>query len=110
AFSSGSTSPVWTLSRPSTLRFWHPCHGDDVMDRNNRIGRREPKFSKFCKALARESSPSIGGQLRPLRPNTILAALAESIARRNVVFGRPSSTSFGLGVWAMIRGQAADQR
>src|SRR6516225_5072422 len=30
-----------TLSRPSTLRFWHPCHGDDVMDRNYRIVRRE---------------------------------------------------------------------
>ena len=29
-----------TPSRPSALLFRHPCHGDDVMDRNNRVGRR----------------------------------------------------------------------
>ena len=54
------------------------------MDSNNRIGRRERL--EILKIL---QGPDEGvvivdkGQLRPLRPNTILAALEESIARCN---------------------------
>src|SRR5215469_2887734 len=73
-----------TLSRPSTLRFWHPCHGDDVMDRNNRIGRRERfEILKILQGLGEGAVAINKGQSRPLRPNTILGALEESIARRN---------------------------
>ena len=73
-----------TLSRPSTLRFWHPCDGDDVMDRNNRIGRRERlEILKILQGLGEGVVAINKGQLRPLRPNTILGALEESIARRN---------------------------
>jgi len=30
-----------TPSRPSALPFRHPCHGDDVMERTNRVEHRE---------------------------------------------------------------------
>ena len=52
------------------------------------------------------------GPLRPLRPNAILGALEESIARRNRE-GRmwPAFLDFfGLGAWSTIRGEAAHQR
>ena len=54
------------------------------MDSNNRIGRRERlEILKIVQGL-REGVVAVDkGQLRPLRPNTILAALEESIARRN---------------------------
>jgi hypothetical protein len=61
--------------------FGHPCHGDDVMDRNNRIGRRERfEILKIAQGLGEGvvAVDSVG----PLRPNTILGALEESIARR----------------------------
>jgi hypothetical protein len=49
------------------------------MDRNNRIGRRERfEILKILQVVAINK-----GQLRPLRPNTILGALEESIACRN---------------------------
>ena len=73
-----------TLSRPSTLPFWHPCHGDDVMDCNNRIGRRERfEILKIAQGLGEGVLAVDKGPVRPLRPNTILGALEESIARRN---------------------------
>ena len=58
--------------------------GDYVMDSNNRIGRRERlEILKIVQGL-REGVVAVDkGQLRPLRPNTILPALEESIARRN---------------------------
>jgi hypothetical protein len=72
-----------TLCRPSTLPFWHPCHGDDVIDRNNRVGRRERfEILKIAQGLGEGMVAVDKGTLRPLRPNTILGALEESIARR----------------------------
>jgi len=58
--------------------------GDYVMDSNNRIGRRERfEILKIVQGLGEGVVAVDKGQLRPLRPNTILAALEESIARRN---------------------------
>ena len=54
------------------------------MDRNNRIGRRERfEILKTLQCLGEGVVVVDKGQLRPLRPNTILGALEESIARRN---------------------------
>jgi hypothetical protein len=54
------------------------------MDRNNRIGRRERfEVLKIVQGLGEGVIAVDKGQLRPLRPNTILEALEESIARRN---------------------------
>src|SRR5262249_13858215 len=73
-----------TLSRSSTLPLWHPCHGDRVMDRNNRIGRRERfEILKIAQRFGERVVAVDKGPLRPLRPNTILGALEESITRRN---------------------------
>src|SRR5262249_1115189 len=73
-----------TLSRPSTLPFWHPCDGDYVMDCNNRIGRRDRfEILKIAQGLSAGVVAVDKGQLRPLRPNAILGALEESITRRN---------------------------
>jgi len=59
-------------------------HGDDVMDRKNRIGRREHlEILKILQDLGEGAVAVNKGQLRPLRLNTILGALEESIARRN---------------------------
>ena len=57
--------------------------GTTVMDRNNRIGRRERhEILKSIQGLG-EGAVAVGkGQAEPLRPNTILEALEESIARR----------------------------
>ena len=53
------------------------------MDRNNRIVRRERfEILKIAQGLG-EGVVADKGSLRPLRPNTILGALEESIARRN---------------------------
>jgi len=53
------------------------------MDRNNRIGRRERfEILKILQGLG-EGVAVDKGLLRPLRPNAILGALEESIARRN---------------------------
>ena len=58
--------------------------GDYVMDSNNRIGRRERfEILKIVQGLGEGVVAVDKGQLRPLRPSTILAALEESIARRN---------------------------
>ena len=52
------------------------------MDRNNRIGRRERfEILKIVQGLG-EGVATVD-KLRPLRPNTILESLEESIARRN---------------------------
>jgi hypothetical protein len=57
--------------------------GDYVMDSNNRIGRRERfEILKIVQGLGEGVVAVDKGQLRPLRPNTILGALEESIARR----------------------------
>ena len=54
------------------------------MDRNNRIGRRERfEILKILQGLGEGVVIVDKGQLRPLRPNTILGALEESIALRN---------------------------
>ena len=54
------------------------------MDSNNRIGRRERfEILKIVQGLGEGVVAVDKGQLRPLRPNTILGALEESIARRN---------------------------
>jgi hypothetical protein len=53
------------------------------MDRNNRIGRRERReILKSKQGLGEGVVAGDKGQLRPLRPNAILRALEESIARR----------------------------
>jgi len=54
------------------------------MDRNNRIGRRERfEILKIAQGVGKGVVAVDKGPLRPLRPNTILGALEESIARRN---------------------------
>jgi len=54
------------------------------MDSKNRIGRRERfEILKIVQGLGEGVVAVDKGQLRPLRPNTILGALEESIARRN---------------------------
>ena len=54
------------------------------MDRNNRIVRRERlEILKIAQGLGEGVVAVDKRQLRPLRPNTILGALEESIARRN---------------------------
>jgi len=54
------------------------------MDRNNRIGRRERfEILKIVQGLGAGVVAVDKGPLRPLRPNAILGALEESIARRN---------------------------
>jgi hypothetical protein len=54
------------------------------MDSNNRIGRRErSEILKIVQGLGEGVVAVDKGQLKPLRSNTILGALEESIARRN---------------------------
>ena len=54
------------------------------MDSNNRIGRRERfEILKIVQGLGEGVIAVDKGSLRPLRPNTILGALEESIARRS---------------------------
>ena len=53
------------------------------MDRNNRIGRRERR--EILKSIQGPDEGVVavgGGLVEPLRPNMILQALEESIARR----------------------------
>ena len=74
------------------------------MDRNNRVGRRERfEILKIAQGLGAGTVAVDKGSLRPLRPNTILGALEESIARRTRErrIGQLSSTSFGLGDGSM---------
>ena len=53
------------------------------MDCNNRVGRRERlEILKIAQGLGEGVVVVDKGALRPLRPNTILGALKESIARR----------------------------
>ena len=53
------------------------------MDRNNRIVRRERfEILKIAQGLGEGVVAVDKGQEEPLRPNTILRALEESIARR----------------------------
>ena len=53
------------------------------MDRSNRVGRRERfEILKIAQGLGEGTVAVDKGSLRPLRPNTILGALEESIARR----------------------------
>ena len=57
--------------------------GTAIMDRNNRIGRRELReILKSTQGLGKGVVAVDKGQLDPLRPSTILRALEESIARR----------------------------
>ena len=57
--------------------------GTTIMDRNNRIGRRERReILKNTQGLGEGLVAVDKGQVEPLRPNTILQALEESIARR----------------------------
>ena len=58
--------------------------GTTVMDRNNRIGRRERReILKNTQGLGEGLVAVDKGQVEPLRLNTILQALEESIARRH---------------------------
>ena len=67
------------------------------MDRNNRIGRRERReILKSTQGLGKGVVAVDKGQLEPLRPNTILQALEESIARRFREGGQTLLGSFGL--------------
>ena len=53
------------------------------MDRNNRIVRRERfEILKSTQGLGKGVVDADKGELEPLRPNTILRVLEESIARR----------------------------
>jgi hypothetical protein len=52
------------------------------MDRYNRIGRRERREILSTQGLGKGVVAVDKGQLEPLRPNTILRTLEESIARR----------------------------
>ena len=53
------------------------------MDRNNLVGRRERfEILKIVQRLGEGVVAVDKGPLRPLRPNAILGALEESIARR----------------------------
>jgi len=55
------------------------------MDCNNRIGRRERlEILKIAQGLGEGVVVVDKGPLRPLRPNTILGALEESITRRKL--------------------------
>ena len=57
--------------------------GTAVMDRNNRIGRRERReILKSTQGLGKGVVDADKGELEPLRPNRILRVLEESIARR----------------------------
>ena len=57
--------------------------GTAVMDRYNRIGRRERReILKSTQGLGKGVVAVDKGQLEPLRQNTILRTLEESIARR----------------------------
>jgi hypothetical protein len=57
--------------------------GTTVMDRNNRIGRRERReILKSTQGLGKGVVDADKSELEPLRPNTILRVLEESIARR----------------------------
>jgi hypothetical protein len=57
--------------------------GTAVMDRYNRIGRRERReILKSTQGLGKGVVAVDKGQLEPLRPNTILRTLEESIACR----------------------------
>jgi len=57
--------------------------GTAVMDRYNRIGRRERReILKSTQGLGKGVVAVDKGQLEPLRPNKILRTLEESIARR----------------------------
>ena len=63
----------------SGIHAWGPT----IMDRNSRIGRRERcEILKSTQGLGEGVVAGNKGQLEPLRPNTILWALEESIARR----------------------------
>jgi hypothetical protein len=53
------------------------------VDRNNRIGRRERReILKSIQGPAEGAVAVYKGQVEPLRPNMILQALEQSIARR----------------------------
>ena len=83
------------------------------MDRNDRVGRRERfEILKIAQGLGEGVVGADKGPLRPVRPNTILEALEESIARRNRE-GRiwPAFLDqFWMGGESTIRGQAAQQK
>jgi hypothetical protein len=73
--------------------------GTAIMDRNNRIGRRERReILTSTQGLGKGVVAVDTGQLEPLRPNTILRALEEStlVAFAKVIFGQAFLGSFGL--------------
>ena len=68
----GGGWPLWNPSRSLVLSFRHPCMGTTVMDRNNRIGRRERReILKSTQGLGKGVVDADKGELEPLRPNTI---------------------------------------
>ena|SRR6516164_4033358 len=94
------TAAPWNAVSTFGVLDQHPW--GTVMDRNNRIGRRGRR--ERCEILKITQGQGEGvlavdkGQLGPLRPNTILEALEEAshVVIVKVIFGRPSSNSFGL--------------
>jgi len=59
------------------------CMGTTVMNPNNRIGRRERReILKSMQGLGEGVVMVDKGQVEPLRPNAILQALEEMMARR----------------------------
>jgi hypothetical protein len=63
------------------------------------ISRRERfEILKIAQGLSERVVAVDDGQAKPMRPNTILRALKKTslVALAKVIFGRPSSTSFGL--------------
>jgi|SRR6516162_3555581 len=76
------TAAPWNAVSTFGVLDQHPW--GTVMDRNNRIGRRERcEILKITQGQGEGVIAVDRGQLGPLRPNTILEALEESIARRN---------------------------
>ena len=68
---------VFGVVVPASMQ-WGP-----IMDRNYVIGRRERReILKSTQGLGKGVVDADKGELEPLRPNTILRVLEESIARR----------------------------
>src|SRR6516164_1973195 len=74
------------------------------MDRNSRIGRRERfEILKILQGLGEGVVAVDKGQLNPCGRTRFSgrSKRASLVALAKVVFGRPSSTSFGLGAGSM---------
>jgi hypothetical protein len=92
-----SQRPLGTRSRPLAFSSHHPCMGTTVMDRKNRIGRRERR--EILKSAQGGSEAVIDKcQLESLRPNTIPGCLRKGsvVDIANVRFGQGCLGNTGL--------------